>query len=148
MEVFKPRLGHTPLSDRSVLPYSFSPMDNGLFFGLIGLFLLPIWLFEYLPFQDGPIHVHTADVLHSFLTGSPSFFRDYYVPNLQLAPNWTTQAVLTGLMLIASPVISEKLLLSLYVILLPLAVRYAIKGAYPEAHFSIFSLPSLLQLDA
>ncbi|MEM9161685.1 MAG: hypothetical protein AAGC54_01280, partial [Cyanobacteria bacterium P01_F01_bin.4] len=111
----------------------FSPLENGLFVGLIGLFLLPIWLFKYLPLQDGPIHVHTADVLHGFLTGTGSLFQDYYLPNLQLAPNWTTQVILTGLMFVTSPIIAEKLLLSLYVILLPLAVRYALNGVRPDA---------------
>ncbi|MBE9070240.1 hypothetical protein IQ260_26720 [Leptolyngbya cf. ectocarpi LEGE 11479] len=131
MQVFAPRSSDTEPSSQSV-PFRSSTLDNGLFFALIALFLLPIWLFEYLPTQDGPIHVHTADVLHSFLTDGPSIFQDYYVPNLQLAPNWTTQVILTGLMFIASPAIAEKLLLSLYVILLPLAVRYALNGVRPE----------------
>lgn len=133
MQVFKSRLIDTQPLGRSAQFRPFSPLDNGLFFGLIGIFLLPIWLFSYLPLQDGPIHVHTADVLHGFLTGSSSIFQDYYVPNLQLAPNWTTQVILTGLMFVVPPAIAEKLLLSLYVILLPLAVRYALRGVHPGA---------------
>lgn len=132
MQVFEPHSSDPQPSGRSVL-FRFSNLDNGLFFALIGLFLLPIWLFEYLPLQDGPIHAHTADVLHSFLTDSPSIFQDYYIPNLQLTPNWTTQVILTGLLFIASPAIAQKLLLSLYVILLPLVVRYALNGVRPEA---------------
>ncbi|MGD1855205.1 MAG: hypothetical protein ACFB2W_13255 [Leptolyngbyaceae cyanobacterium] len=132
MQVFKPRSSDTQLLNRSVQTRS-RTLDNRLFLVLIGFFLVPIWLFEYLPLQDGPIHIHTADVLHSFLTDSPSIFQDYYVTNLQLAPNWTTQVILTGLMFITSPAIAQKLLLSLYVILLPLAVRYALNGVRPEA---------------
>ncbi|MBT9314098.1 hypothetical protein IXB50_01505 [Leptothoe spongobia TAU-MAC 1115] len=123
----------------------FSPLENSLFVGLIGLFLLPIWLFKYLPLQDGPIHVHTANVLHGFLTSTPSIFQDYYITNLQLAPNWTTQIILTGLMFITSPIIAEKLLLSLYVLLLPVAVRYALNGvranAFAPAFLAFLSFP-------
>ena len=106
MQVFKPRSSDTQLLNRSVQTRS-RTLDNRLFLVLIGFFLVPIWLFEYLPLQDGPIHIHTADVLHSFLTDSPSIFQDYYVTNLQLAPNWTTQVILTGLMFITSPAIAQ-----------------------------------------
>ncbi|MEM9908704.1 MAG: hypothetical protein AAF921_27205 [Cyanobacteria bacterium P01_D01_bin.44] len=133
MEVSESRLIYSQPLSRGFNRRPFSPLENGLFIGLVGLFLLPIWLFKYLPLQDGPIHVHTADVLHGFLTGPPSIFQDYYIPNLQLAPNWTTQVILTGLMFVASPIVAEKLLLSLYVILLPFAVRYALNGVRPDA---------------
>lgn len=104
-----------------------------MFIALIGLFLLPIWLFDYLPLQDGPIHIHTADILHGFLTGHQSIFQDYYVTNLQLAPNWTAQVILTGLMFLTSPILAEKLLLSSYVILLPFAFRYALNATRSDS---------------
>ena len=142
MQISKARLHHPQAIDRLWSNRPFNSLENSLFVGLIGLFLLPIWLFKYLPLQDGPIHLHTANVLHDFLTGNLSIFQDYYVTNLQLAPNWTTQIILTGLMFITSPIIAEKLLLSLYVILLPVAMRYALSGV-KTSRFTPAFLPFL-----
>ncbi|MEO0458611.1 MAG: hypothetical protein AAF152_18815 [Cyanobacteria bacterium P01_A01_bin.114] len=126
------------LSSKLSSRYASIHQDNILLLVLSGLFLLPIWLFKYLPLQDGPIHVYTADILQGFLTGHQSIFQDYYITNLQLAPNWTTQAILTGLMFWVSPILAEKLLLSIYVILLPFAFRYALNAVRPDTSAAPF----------
>lgn len=138
MYTTKSRAPKTLVSGQLADHRRFSPPENVLYVLLMGLFLLPIWLFQYLPLQDGPIHVHTADVLHEFLTGNLSAFQDFYRVNLRPVPNWTTQVILTGLTMLTSPIIAEKLLLSGYVILLPLVLRYALDSVRPGAFYPPF----------
>jgi hypothetical protein len=95
-----------------------------LFAGLVVLHLLPVWLFPYFPSQDGPCHVDTANILSSYLRPELSSFREYYVINPELVPNWLTHLFLAGAAFFMSPRIAEKLLLSAYLILLPVSIRW------------------------
>ncbi len=90
---------------------------------LIVVYLLPIWLFDYFPTQDGVSYVYNSQIITEY--GNPKFqFRDYYDINWFPFPNWLSHISLTLLMFIFPPLIVEKVFLSLYVILFPLAIRY------------------------
>jgi hypothetical protein len=97
------------------------------------LLLVPIWGFPYFLTQDGPTHVENAKILLDY--GKPAFeeLRVFYVLNLDAFPNWFSHLALAGLMAIVGPLLAEKLFLSAYVLLLPLAFRYALGGLRPEA---------------
>jgi hypothetical protein len=101
--------------------------------------LLPIWLFADFPSQDGPAHVETARVLHDlvFPISGPAaaLTRQYYQLNPRPVPNFLGHAIMAALMLVARPLVAEKILLSLYVLLLPLAARYALRAVRPENGF-------------
>jgi len=90
---------------------------------LICLYLLPLWIFKYFPTQDGPSHLYNSQVLREFR--NPDYrFREYYDLNLSLFPNWLSHVSLAMLMAVFSPITAEKILLSLYVIMFPLAIFY------------------------
>lgn len=90
---------------------------------LIIIYLLPIWLFDYFPTQDGVSHVYNSQIITEY--SNPQYqFRDYYDINWFPFPNWLSHISLALLMFIFPPLIAEKVLLSLYVILFPLAIRY------------------------
>ena len=84
----------------------------------------PVWTFRYFPTQDGPAHVQNAVILRKLVTGDPEIAQDFHL-NRRPVPNWTGHAILAGLSGMFSPRSAEKLLVSIYVIGLPLAAAYA-----------------------
>jgi hypothetical protein len=58
--------------------------------------------------------------------------------NQQLVPNWFSHLVLAALMYIMSPFVAEKMLLSGYIILLPISMRYALQTIRPDTKFLAF----------
>lgn len=91
--------------------------------GLIVVYLLPIWLFPYFPTQDGVSHVYNSQILTEY--SNPEYeFREYYEINWYPFPNWLSHFSLAMLMFVFPPLIAEKIFLSFYVILFPLAIYY------------------------
>ena len=100
---------------------------------LIVAYLLPIWLFPYFPTQDGVSHVYNSQILTEY--NNPEYqFRDYYEINWYPFPNWLSHASLAVLMFIFPPLIAEKIFLSLYVILFPMAIYYFLNAVQRERH--------------
>ena len=101
---------------------------------LIVVYLLPIWLFPYFPTQDGVSHVYNSQILTEY-NNSEYQFRDYYEINWYPFPNWLSHFSLAVLMFVFPSLIAEKIFLSLYVILFPLAIHYFLnavqRGRYP-----------------
>ena len=96
------------------------PPFDWLVAGLIVLYLVPLWAFQYLPTQDGPSHLNNAQILTDY--ANPVFqYTKIYDLRLEPFPNWLSHAGLAGLLRIFPPLTSEKILLSLYVIAFPLA---------------------------
>lgn len=87
------------------------------------IYLLPIWLFDYFPTQDGVSHVYNAQIITEYNNANYQF-NDYYEINWFPFPNWLSHISLAILMYIFPPLIAEKIFLSIYVILFPLAFRY------------------------
>ena len=94
--------------------------------------LAPIWGFPFFLTQDGPTHVENAKILLDYNRPEFEELRVFYVLNLDLYPNWLSHLALAGLMLVASPLFAEKLFLTAYVLLLPLAFRGALGAVRPE----------------
>lgn len=94
-----------------------------LFAVLLVLHAAPIWLVRWFPTQDGPLHVENVLALVQ-RAGSP-LLQQWYVANVGAQPNWLTQLLFAGLLPVASPLVAEKLVLTLYTVLFPLAFRVA-----------------------
>jgi hypothetical protein len=89
--------------------------ENLFFTALIIIHLIPIWAFRYFPSQDGPAHINNANIIREY--HSRPVFREYYVLNKDLVPNWFGHLVMAGLMYLVPALVAEKILLSGYVIL-------------------------------
>lgn len=100
-----------------------------LFAALIVVHLSPIWWWPYFPSQDGPSHVDNALVLKDH--ASEPLYQQYYRRRAEPLPNWFIQATLVVLLWIAPPFLAEKILLTIYAILLPLALAYLSRAAQP-----------------
>ena len=112
--------------------------SNQLHLGLIFLFLIPIWFFEYFPSQDGPTHISNALAFLEYFRSESNIFREYYEINYSLTPTWFTHLILASLLSFLSPTIAENIFLSIYIILFPIAVNYALKAIHPSANFLTF----------
>lgn len=107
--------------------------EGAIFVALALLHLAPLWAFTYFPSGDGAIHLSIADVLVRYQSVETPSFRVFYEINGNLEPNSFIFGFLYVLMQAVPPLIAEKLLLSTYVVLVPLALRYAVTAAAPEA---------------
>ena len=106
---------------------------------LIILNLLPIWAVPYFPSLDGPAHVSLTHWLIHYNDPTLPILHEFFEPNLQIFPNYLIFLVLYPLMLVFPAVIAEKILISIYAICLPLALRYALRGASLSAGtFAVF----------
>src|SRR5215831_15066252 len=108
--------------------------DNLLFAGLLLLSLLPLWSACYFPSQDGPAHLENAVILREYNWPDRELFRTFYLINPNPEPNWVGHLALAGLMALGlPPLLAEKVLLTGYLLLLPLAVRYAMTALRADA---------------
>src|SRR5213075_2780033 len=89
---------------------------------LILVHLIPIWAFWYLPTTDGAAHVANAQVMRKINDPAMPVLKHYYFVSGQPSPNLVGHLVLAGLLYVVPPVIAEKLLVSLYIVLFPLSV--------------------------
>src|SRR5437870_3738316 len=92
-----------------------------LFTALVLLPLVPLWAVPYFPSQDGPTHLENAVILRDYDRSDRPMLRDFYVLNTHLDPNWLGHLALRGLLAFLPVFLAEKVLLSGYLLLLPLA---------------------------
>jgi hypothetical protein len=99
-------------------------VPDALFAALLLLGLVPLWAVAHVPTQDGGNHVEA--VLGLLELPRSALLQRFYLPNYGLQPNWLTQILFAGLVQVTSPAVAEKLVLSGYLLLLPLAFRAAL----------------------
>jgi hypothetical protein len=90
------------------------------------------------PTQDGPAHLSMAHALRQIDTPGGSYLRDTFQHNREAIPNWFVFFLLADVLRPFSLPVAEKILLSAYVILLPLSARYALRAVRPGAGFLAF----------
>lgn len=95
-----------------------------IFAGLLALHVVPIWWVPWFPTQDGPLHVENVLALLRH-AGSP-LLQSWYEVNWGAQPNWLSQALFAALVQVVSPHAGEKLVLTGYTVLFPLAFRAAL----------------------
>lgn len=108
------------------IPDIYSKYEWVLFVGLGVLQLVPIWSVHFFATLDGPLHV--SNMLAYLRMDEPGYeiLRDLYQPAHNIAPNYFVYVFFYGTLQFFSPLVSEKLFLSLYVLAFPLAFRYAL----------------------
>ncbi len=118
--------------------------DRLLFFGLLALHVLPLWVFPFFPSQDGPVHLENAAILRDYHRPDRSLLPKFYTLSDHFHPNWFGHLALLGLMTVLPPLVAEKVLLTGYVVLLPLGLRYALDGVRMGAGWlAVLSFPLL-----
>lgn len=113
------------------------PPDRWLFAGLVVLHLLPVWSFSHFLTQDGPAHMESANVLRLYGHPDHALFRTVYALNPSLEPNLLGHLLAAWLLRALPVAAAEKLLVSLYVVGLPLSARYALHAVEPRGNFLV-----------
>ncbi len=109
-----------------------------LVLALVLLHILPIWLFEYIPTQDGPCHLETAYTFSHYSDAGSEYSR-YYVRNIAPVPSWISHLLLGGSMRILAPRVAEKVLLTIYVFLFVGAVHYLLSAVDRRKTFYVLA---------
>lgn len=116
--------------------------ENLLFAILLVLHLIPLWAFTFFPTQDGPGHQAVALILRQYELPEAGGLREYFALNREALPNSFIFFLMTRVLAFLSVPGAEKVLLSVYVVLLPLAARYALRAVDPRAGFlAVLSFP-------
>lgn len=109
--------------------------ETTLFWVLLVLHVLPIWIFPFTPTQDGPSHQALAFILRQYDHPEAGLLRQYYLPNQEALPNWFIFFLMGEALGFVPVPVAEKILLTAYVFLLPLSVRYALRAVDSRAGF-------------
>jgi hypothetical protein len=118
--------------------------ETALFLVLLGLHLLLIWVFPFTPTQDGPDHQALTHILREYDEPGAGLLRQYYQLNEEALPNWFIFFVMGQVLGFVPVPVAEKILLTAYVLLLPLSVRYALRAIDPRAGFlAVLAFPFL-----
>jgi hypothetical protein len=127
------------------VPPSLRPnRETVLFWALLAFHLLPIWIFPFIPTQDGPGHQAVAFILRQYDHPAAGLLRQYYLPNQEALPNWFIFFLMGRVLGFVSVPVAEKILLTAYVLLLPLSARYALRAIDPRAGFlAVLAFPFL-----
>ena len=125
-----------------------SKIASGFLFALlVVVHLIPIWTTKYFPTQDGPSHLHNADLILHYADPAMTAFRQYCVLDLRPLPNFMGHAALASLLALVPPLLAEKILLSGYVVLLPLSIFYALRSLKKSAGWlAVLSFPFIYSL--
>jgi hypothetical protein len=108
---------------------------------LAALYVAPLWAFTYVPSADGPSHLANAVIIKNYGDAAATRFREYFVISHRLSPNLLYHLGLVGLLYVFPPLIAEKFLLTLYVVLFAGAFRYlvvAVSGRAGPAALLVF----------
>lgn len=108
---------------------------------LLGVYVLPIWWFRWFPSQDGPSHLYNAHLLTALLDPANHRIREFVELNPGLQPNILAHLLLAGLQSLFSPLVAEKILLSVTVALLPISLACLIHAV--ERGRAVYALAAL-----
>jgi len=108
------------------------PVETWFFWLLIIIHLIPVWLFSYVPTQDGPTHLENAVLLTSYTDSGNQLVRKYYEINFTDPSNWAIQLLLAGLSIFFPPLNALKILISLYIVFLPVSFRFCLFRYNPQ----------------
>jgi len=95
---------------------------------LFALHLVPIWTFKFIPTQDGLSHIYNAYILKEYNNPEYTKIREVYSLNIKPFPNWGAHAFFFVMLHIMPFLVTEKLFVSLCVVLLPISFFYFLKS--------------------
>lgn len=116
-------------------------LGKALFLIFLFLQLSLVWAFPRYATQDGPSHLYNAAIIAALRSGTWNGVSSFFRLNPRLVPNWTTYFVLIQLMKEFSAANAEKILVSIYFILLSLSFWWVVEQLRPGSeHFLIWGL--------
>jgi hypothetical protein len=116
-------------------------VSEKLFFIAVVINVLPFLFIRFFPTMDGPAHLYNSNLIGQLLhAGSP--LHQYFYFNPMLVPNWLSHIILGFFALFLPAFIAEKILVFLFLLLMPLSFYYMVKALHPQnAGLSLIILP-------
>lgn len=111
--------------------------EKYLFIVFLILNLLPFYFTQYIGSLDGPKHLQIANIMVELWKGN-ELFQSYFEFSAPYVGNVSGHYLLAIFRLFLPAWMSEKLVLSLYVILLATGFRYLVKGVSKTINYSYF----------
>lgn len=121
--------------------YLKNKLEPFVFFGLLIVHLIYIWTIPIFITQDGPSHLYNSTLLENIIFGvHQEFYSQFLELNHSLTTNWFSSLIYIPLLKLFSPIIAEKVFISLLTTTLSLAGRFCIRQINQKAIFlsSIF----------
>lgn len=123
-------------------------IEKFIFYALLLLSLsIVIWPQYYIT-GDGASHTYNAKVLFDYaLNNGRDFYKEYYIINRHLDPNWSSHIIIGFFTLFCKPWLADKLFQILYILVFSFGFRYLIKSINKEnAFLSLLFYPFLFTL--
>lgn len=109
---------------------------------LLVLHLLTILVLPHFMTHDGPCHTYNAAILHDLLAGKETLLAEMHRINVFPEPNLSGHYLMALLMFVFPPLVAEKILLCLYVVLFAAGCRYFLKQVTTQyATCSLLAFP-------
>lgn len=102
------------------------------FLALLGLMILPLWLFTYFPSTDGPVHLNIATIIRDYDDPASTRLRAFFQFNENIEPNIVAHHLIAWLSRVTGILTAEKIFLSLWVLLFCLAGRAMVLAVNPS----------------
>jgi hypothetical protein len=113
---------------------------TGIFYGLIGLLLWPVFSLESILTHDGAAHVYNSCLIREMVTGN-SLYSEFVQLKKFPEPNWIGHFILSVTGGFVSPVAAEKIFIGALIIFLPFFFRKTAKivsGNFSSVSFLVF----------
>lgn len=107
--------------------------EKYLFFFMVVITITPVWLVNYFPSQDGPIHLWILHIIGNYSGSDSQLLREYFTFNSALEPNIGFYIIAYPFSIIFGTVVAEKIYLTLLAFLFCYGARYAIINTNPSA---------------
>jgi hypothetical protein len=116
---------------------------DGILFGvLLILQVALIWAFRFIPTQDGPGHQALAFILRQYGRPDSGLLHQYYALNREALPNELIFFLMNRVLRFLSVPVAEKVVLTVYAVLFPVSVRYALRAVDRRSGFlAVLSFP-------
>jgi hypothetical protein len=108
--------------------------SGALFLALTLANCLPVLWFSHLPSADGPAHVYNASLIPRYFFEATDPARRYVEFNTSFPPNLLAHGLLALFTSLMDPALAERLFVACYVVLLPLALWYAMRAISGDTH--------------
>jgi hypothetical protein len=105
---------------------------------LMVLAVIPIWMVQFPPLQDYPIHLLRANIIAHYHDAA-THYADAFVISLAPIPYILTDYLISGLGSLIPVTLAGKITLTIYIVLLPISSFYLIRSVNPEKSILGFS---------
>ena len=116
------------------------------FAALVFIQLASVWSFDVFATQDGAVHLLNARVLFDYDDPAHEIFREFYTVSREWNPNWLGQLLLAWMLSAVDPDVAEKLLVSLFVLGLPLAMRSLLRASGGSGNLLALAVVPFVQI--